>query len=195
MAHFSSFIQRFMWDFKRMDNINYNFKIVETCLVTYSSFTPHEDKKYFYKPIFLTLAGIIECILYDFLCRTQEHKNEKIRTISAEDIRKIRNSNIPQKFATYIDICKKYSLLGKKDDTYKHLKKISIYRNKIHIQLVGNQLPRDEEKIWNSGIVIFAGKILKELCIFMVKNYTRPPYSYSPDFTLNNFCEPWSLLK
>lgn len=47
-----------------MDNVNYNYVIAEKLIqIALNS----KDQEYFYKPIYLLIAAIIECTLYDFL--------------------------------------------------------------------------------------------------------------------------------
>ena len=57
---FSDFTNQFFWDFKRMDNVNYNFEIIET-LYTAKKATGNDGR--FNKPIVVLIMGIIECVL------------------------------------------------------------------------------------------------------------------------------------
>src|SRR3989304_8235025 len=72
---FSDYTNVFFWDFKRMDNVNYNFGIAE---ILYKAKKQNGNDCRLNKPIILTIVSTIECILYDFVRRVNEHRNEII---------------------------------------------------------------------------------------------------------------------
>ena len=74
---FADYTNIFFWDFKRIDNVNYNYEIVEKF---YKVKKENNNSKYFNKPIILLLASIIECILYDFVKRVNEHRGREYQT-------------------------------------------------------------------------------------------------------------------
>lgn len=57
-----------------MDNVDHNFTIIQHLLDTGSLMI--------FKPVIILTASIIECILYDFLTRIQEHSYEKVENLS-----------------------------------------------------------------------------------------------------------------
>lgn len=67
-----------------MDNVNYNFQIIETLFKMKMN---SDGNPQLNKPIILILAGIIECILYDFVRRVTEHRKELIPGLDNENIR------------------------------------------------------------------------------------------------------------
>lgn len=113
MSDFTIHTSKFFWDFKRMDNAEYNFIIVENLIqasLSYDS-TEEDQQRYFFKPIIIIMTSIIECTIYDFLLKIQLHHYEKIPNLSQKDIDSIKNIDIPHKLASFNEICKKYEFL------------------------------------------------------------------------------------
>ena len=90
---FSDYTNVFFWNFKRMDNVNYNFEIVE---ILYKSKKQNGNNNYFNKPIILIIISMIECILYDFVRRVNEHSNEIIPNIDSTVVFDTRTKIIDQ---------------------------------------------------------------------------------------------------
>ena len=189
MTDFSEYSKVFFWNFKRMDNVNYNFKIIEY-LISSSTQNP-----LLIKPIIILLVSIIECILYDFLCRVQEHKQEKISNISEEDIQKIKDSQLPNKLGNFCEICKKYEFIGDKQQSiYDKICSFSNIRNRIHIQNSKRDHPLDEEDLWDLNLLKSCGSLFKEICIYMCNNYSRPEHISGEIPKEIDFPEPWNLI-
>lgn len=191
MAVFEDYSKMIFWDYKRRDNVNYNFKIVEFIIVDIKP----SSECWYYKPIFLIISSIIECCLYDFLKKIHEHRYEQVPNLDEEDIKSIQNIDLPNKLTNFSDICKKYSLLGANQEIYDRIHKIAKTRNRIHIQNQKNFKPLNESELWTKDKVKMCGDLLKDIFIFMCERYPRPErttnHSNPP---LSNFPEPWVSL-
>ncbi len=189
---FPEYSKVIFWDYKRRDNTDYNFQILETMI---SALKSSPQPKYFYKPIFLIMVSIIECTLYDFFLKIQEHKYEKIPNLSEEEKEGIQNTNIPNQLGSFNDICKKYQFLGRETEIYEKIKIISNTRNRIHIQNIKFHKPSDESHLWNKDILKKCGNILKEVFIIMCEKYPRHENTTNHENpSTSNFPEPWKLL-
>jgi hypothetical protein len=197
MSDFNIYSSVFFWDFKRMDNVNYNFDIVETLIKASISYEPEDHREFFYKPIILIMTSIIECILYDFFIRIPGATQEGVPCLDERDIALIKDTNIPNKLASYIDICKKYKMLGKGTVLiYEELSSLAKKRNRIHIQNTNGSSPKDENRLWTTSSVKSCGKLLKDICLIMYNNYPRPNHIHGRDDLPHSFSfpEPWNLI-
>jgi hypothetical protein len=156
MERFNNFTSVIFWDFKRMDNVNYNFEITEKLI---ESAVKNKDKQYYYKPIYLLLAAIIECTLYDFLKKINEHRYEQVPTLTQKEISAIQDMKVPNKLNCFNKICKKYRLLGAGEDIYDQLTNTAEIRNRIHIQNGKGHLPKDEANLWQIKMVRECGYV------------------------------------
>lgn len=192
MTKFSDYTSVVFWDFKRRDNVEYNFTIIEILIADISN--NHQLHNFYYKPIFITIMAIIECTIYDFLCRIQEHVHEKI-SLNAEDIDNIKNLNLPAKLKNYNDICKKYKLFGEENPSgiCQSIEALLETRNRIHIQNDKHLIPADERYLWTSELVKYAGRTMKELFLFLSVNYPRPGHIHDEP-QLDSFPTPWDSL-
>ena len=192
MSAFEEYSKVIFWDFKNRDNVDYNFKIIEVMI---ANIKEASEPQYYYKPIFLIISGIIECVLYDFLEKIQKHKYEKVPNLNKEDIESLKSIDLPNKLANFSDICRKYSLLGKKPKIYNQIQNMAKIRNRIHIQNQKGSHPLDEFNLWTTDQVKTCGNLLKDIFILMCERYPRPSGTTrhtNPD--ASNFPEPWLLL-
>ncbi len=82
MTVFEDYLKVIFWDYKRRDNGDYNFKIIESMIDSIK-----DSSEYcYYKPIFLIISSIIECLLYDVLKKIYEHRYEKVLNLGKGDI-------------------------------------------------------------------------------------------------------------
>lgn len=192
MATFEDYAAVIFWNFKRRDNVEYNFAIVKR-LIDDASNDRYEYFLY-YKPICILIASIIECTLYDLLCRIREHVYEKIN-LDLDDINKIKNLDLPTKLKNYNDICRKYELLGKTDvcDVYKKIEALINARNRVHIQNDKNYQPHDESDLWTNQHVKEAGNIIEYIFLYLTENYPRPEGIHDSPH-LDGFPAPWEKL-
>jgi hypothetical protein len=189
MATFEQYSEVIFWNFKRMDNTNYNFEII-CCLIEGS--LNSKTKHLYYKPIFISMMSIVECVLYDFLCRIQGQVHEGIN-LNRIEIEKIKNIDLPTKLKNYTDICRKHNLLGKGDDIYDEIIRFSEMRNRVHIQNQKQTKPFDESKLWSADEVKSCGHLIKNIFELLCMNQPRPEGFHSyPD--LNLFPTPWQRL-
>ncbi len=192
MELFNNFSSVIFWDFKRKDNVNYNFEITQRLI---ENAIKSKDKKYYYKPIYLLLAAIIECTLYDFLKKINEHRYEQVPNLSLKEISAIQDMSVPNKFSCFNKICEKHSFLGADKTIYKRIERTAEIRNRIHIQNVKISTPRDESKLWTASIVKDCGRLLKEIFEIMCERYPRPDsFHDDPTITISDFPTPWEKL-
>ncbi len=128
MTAFEDYSKVIFWDYKRRDNVDYNFKIIEVMIANIHGTS---EPQYYYKPIILIISSIIECLLYDFLKKIHEHRYEKVPNLDKDDIEALQNIDLPNKLTNFSDICKKYSLLGNNQEIYDRIQNIAKIRNRI----------------------------------------------------------------
>lgn len=188
---FSRYVWVISWNFKTADNILYNYKVMEVQIQ--SAINVPELSPYFYKPIFIQMASIIECALYDLFRRIDEHVHEKLPSLAEEIINELKNKNLKNKLTIYIDISRKHKLLGRGDDIYSDLKAISKIRNRVHIQNEKREQPIDDDRVWTLECVNECGRLLKEVYSYMVMTYPRK-WHQEEKLNLPSFPEPWKEL-
>jgi len=169
---FEDYTDQFFWDFKRMDNVNYNFRIVELLYTEKKkSNNPH-----FIKPIMIILISIIECMLYDFIIRVQTHNADKIPNLEQCIIDSIKTKEIDQ-FETIIAQVKKQNLLraspSSSSSVYSDLDLLRKIRNRIHIQNAQQDLNKDEYNVFTQGNLELAEKMLERVCEVLCNVYPR----------------------
>ena len=94
-------------------------------------------------------VSILECVLYDFLTRVQEHSNEKIANLSDEEIFLIKDKELPNALSNYIDLCKKHKIFSSVNNIHKEMYDLCDYRNRVHIQNLKKKTPDKEYLLWN----------------------------------------------
>lgn len=72
---FLEFTNNFFWDYKRMDNVNYNFDVLEKL---YEAKKTLSNTRLMNKPIIVQIVSIIECCLYDFLTRIKQRTKDPL---------------------------------------------------------------------------------------------------------------------
>lgn len=196
---FSNYLGVFFWNFKRMDNTIYNLEILS---YLYSLRKSEKDKalrELLNKPIIIFGVSIVECILYDFMTRIQQHRNEVIPNLPTsviEDIKyKVKEGVITMKNLSKLnDIIpqlKKHNLLNWNVDgenIYEQLDKLKTIRNKIHIQNTDEKLNRNELYIFTDANVKKLEIVLETVLKAMIAYYPRPrELKLTPD----NLPFPW----
>ncbi len=129
MKSFDDYSYIFFWDFKRMDNANYNFRVLN---VLCDAKKANQSNDLFNKPIILIIVGIAECILFDFIKRINEHTAEEIPNLEKEKIHNIKAKTL-KKLQQIVDHAQINDLLLSKD-LYPKLNELIPLRNRIHIQ-------------------------------------------------------------
>lgn len=173
-----------------MDNAVYNFNIINHLI---QDSAKRKNKSFYYKPLTILIIGIIECVLYDILCRIKEERHEGIR-LSKTEKNTIRSKKWHDKFKCYIDICKKHNLLGNNSKIYYDLHKYSLIRNRIHIQNHKQYKPEKESDLWNEKKVKTSGKLLCKVFLHLCNQFPRPSnFHNNPNPAL--FPTPWKNFK
>jgi len=183
---FSDYTNVFFWDFKRMDNVNYNFQITELlCRVK----KQNGNNPLFNKPIILLTVATIECILYDFIKRVTEYSAEEIPNLEEEAILDTRAKTIDQ-LEVLIAHARKNNLLraSPQDNLYDALTHLRKIRNRIHIQNEPQQLDRDEYRVFTDTALQKAGTCLERICEVLCHVYPRPNREF---VSMADFPRPW----
>lgn len=169
-----------------MDNANYNFQILETiCKVKKEK----SNNPYFNKPLTVLLIAIIECVLYDFVRRVTEYRQEAIPNLDPTAVDDTRSKTLDQ-LEPLIAHVKKNNLLrvSSGDSIYDDLDFLRKVRNRIHIQNYQQQLDRDEYKIWIDDNIKMAGRVLERICEVLCHVYPRPDREF---VSIIDFPKPW----
>lgn len=184
---FSDFINVFFWDFKRMDNTNYNFKILE---ILYKAKEQSQNSVLFNKPIIISLLSIIECILYDFVKRVSEHRSETIPNLDEFAISEGRGKNFEDQLETLIAYVRKHNLLRVSEEKplYDDLDFLRKVRNRLHIQNSQNLLARDEYRVWTESNLRKTETMLERLCEVLCHVYPRPNRNFC---SMSDFPRLW----
>lgn len=183
---FEDYTAQFFWDFKRMDNVNYNFRIVELLYTEKKK----NDNPLFIKPIIIILISIIECMLYDFIIRIQTHSADKIPNLEQNIIDDIKAKEIDQ-FEVIIAQVKKQNLLraSPNSNIYSDLDLLRKIRNRVHIQNTQQQLNRDDYNVFTKENLQLAEKSLERVCEVLCNVYPR--WGKQP-LLMADFPRPWA---
>lgn len=184
---FDDFTNIFFWDFKRMDNVNYNFSIVE---ILYKDRKINGDNRLYNKPITVILVSIIECILYDFVQRVTQHSREAIPNMEEAIIDDTRAKELDM-LEPLIAHTKKCNLLraGQDDNIYDDLDLLRKVRNRVHIQNTSKQLDKNEYGVYTDENRKLAEGCLIRVCEVLCHVYPRPNREF---LSMSYFPEPWS---
>lgn len=189
MVLFEDYTKVFFWSYSRMDNVNYNFDVLNALAeASRKGPLPH----LFYKPMFIIMTSIIECTIYDFLKKIHQHKHEKIPNIDAEDITHLQNIKLPNKLYNFTSICRKYELLGSDPALYNRIHDMVEIRNRIHIQNERG-IPREED-LWDLPLIQSCGDLFLKIFTIMCLEYPRPG-SYHQSPPMKHFPRPWDMLE
>lgn len=183
---FSDYTSVFFWDFKRMDNVNYNFGIAE---ILYKARKQNGNDCRLNKPIILTIVSTIECILYDFVRRVNEHRNEIIPNLDDAIVLDTRAKTLDQLEPLVVHI-KKSNLLraSGNDSIYDDLEHLRKVRNRIHIQNTQQQLDRDEYNVFTNDNLKLSEKCLERICEVLCHVYPRPNRDFC---SMSDFPRHW----
>jgi len=185
---FSDFTGVFFWDFKRMDNVNYNFKILELLYKT----KKRDSSRLFNKPILVTLVSIIECALYDFVKRVDQHRGEVVPNLDKIAVIDSRRKTYTDQLETIIAYIKKHDLLRASEDEnpdiYDILDFLRKIRNRLHIQNSQNFLDENEYKIWTEKNLHLGEKALERVCEVLCHVYPRPGSNF---YSMSDFPRVW----
>lgn len=175
---FEDYTNQFFWNFKRMDNVNYNYKILEKL---YKARSNDNNSTEFIKPISVIIISIVECVLYDFIERIQDHVNDKIPNLQEDIISEIKNKQI-NVFSKIIVQVKKQNLLraGNDNQIYEDLEFLCNLRNRVHIEDIWRQLDKDEPKIFTDQNLKLAEKVLEEVLEILCNVYPRKWHIENP---------------
>ena len=182
---FKDYTAQFFWDFKGMDNVNYNFRIAELLYA--------EKKKshnpLFIKPIMIILISIIECMLYDFIIRVQNHSADKIPNLEQNIIDDIKTRGIDQ-FEVIIAQVKKQNLLraSPTSNVYSDLDLLRKIRNRVHIQNTRQELNRDDYNVFTAENLQLTEKMLERVCEVLCNVYPR---CGKQPLLMADFPRPW----
>lgn len=167
---FGDYTAQFFWSFKRMDNVNYNFRIMK---LLYAEKKKNQNPL-FIKPIMIILISIIECMLYDFIIRIQTHATDKIPNLEEDMINEIKNKEIDQ-FEAIIAQIRKQNLLraSTTSNVYSDLDLLRKMRNRVHIQDTAKDLDKDDYNVFTEGNLKLAEKILERVCEVLCNVYPR----------------------
>ena len=184
---FSEYTQQFFWDFKRRDNINYNFEIVQLLYVAKQN---AGDNTKLNKPIIILLVAIIECMLYDFIIRINFHKTDSFPNITNVIIAYFRNIKTRDELRYIIPHLQTHNLLRVPvgDSTYIDLEHLRHVRNRVHIQNRNDVLNRDEYNVFTNSELQKAEKCFERVCEILCNVYPR--WGNSP-IPMTDFPRPW----
>jgi len=168
-----------------MDNVNYNFQIVEKLFETKKV----EQELLLNKPIFILIVSIIECTLYDLLRRVKEHRKEIIPGLDRKSINDTRNK-VTDELSPIISHIQKHNYLQIKtgDTLYEDLDNLRKIRNRIHIQNRSAHNPIDEYQVWSDANLNLAGKTLERIYKVLCLSYPRPNKEF---ISFSVFPRPW----
>lgn len=186
LRKFSDYTNVFFWSFKRMDNANYNFQIVE---ILCGAKKRNSNNLLFNKPIIVLIVSIIECVLYDFIQRVNEHSAETIPNLE-EAIVLDTKAKILDQLEPLIAHVQKNNLLRTTpgDNIYSDLDHLRQVRNRIHIQNAQQQLDKDEYNVFTNENLRIAGETLERVCEVLCHVYPRPNRDFVP---MSDFPHPW----
>ena len=178
----------FVGDFKTGDNINYNLMCLRALYKAQNSVTPAETS-HFCKPIISTMAFIVEALLHDLFFRIQNHTKEGVQHIAEKVMKKVQSKTLDQ-LETYIASAKKHNLLSDDGtDLYDDLDELRKVRNRVHIQNIKKEPPRDEGDIFTFKRQKSTEELLEKILKHFSNKYKRPEdiQGFVKDFEL-----PWA---
>ena len=138
----------FMWNFKKGDDIVYNYDVIWALYEARSAVVSQHAKVKLNKPIVVLLTAITECILDDFTNRTRQFVHERIQNITERQVLDFKTKK-RDKLEHYIQAAKKHNILGAtNNDIYDNLDHMRKMRNRVHIQNTKNVLDNDEYAVF-----------------------------------------------
>jgi hypothetical protein len=184
---FRDYTDQFFWNFKRMDNVNYNFEILT---LLYTAKTQNNSDRHFNKPIILTIMAIIECMLYDFDQRIRGFSTDAFPNITSSIVTYFRAMKETDELKVLLPRIKSQNLLRIKtgDTLYDDLEHLRQVRNRIHIQNKYAVLQRDEVNVFTNAEVNLAETCLEKVCEVLCNVYPR--WNKQP-LPMADFPRPW----
>lgn len=184
---FSDFTGQFFWDFKKMDNVNYNFDVLE---VLYSAKKANNNDQRFNKPIILLIMGIIECTLYDFIERIHQYSNDSFPNITQTLVSYFRNKSETDELRVLIPRIRSQNLLrvSQTDTLYSDLEHLRKVRNRVHVQNKYVMKPLDEIDVFTDAEVTRAQQCLEKVYDTLCNVYPRWKNQPIP---MTDFPRPW----
>lgn len=153
-----------------------------------------KEKQFLNKHISMTLIGIIEAILYDFVVRLNDATNHfplTIDTNKKKEIKKyIAEQKVPYevkqlklkflKVRNYslfqiLKLLQKFELLETKNSPiYENLEQATFFRNRIHIYNWHNNFEIDEKHVFTDKRLEILEKLVIYILTIMEAKYSRP---------------------
>lgn len=184
---FSDFTGQFFWSFKRMDNVNYNFAIIE---VLYAAKKTNNNDPRFNKPIIILIMSIIECALYDFVSRIHQYRSDSFPNIPKTIVSFFRSSSETDELRTLIPRIQSQNLLrvSPTDTLYSDLEYLREVRNRVHIQNKYFMKPADEYRVFTEAELLCAQQCLEKVFNSLCNVYPR---WRSQPISMSDFPRPW----
>lgn len=171
-----------------MDNVNYNFQIVEAL---YAAKRANANNPLFNKPILITLVSMIECMLYDVICRVQQHRYDPFPNITQPIIDYFRGISETDELKKIVARVQSQNLLqiAPGQTLYLDLDRLRVIRNRLHIQNRYGSLPRDEIHAFTNTNLSMAEQSFERVCEVLSNTYPRgnPP----AQIPMTDFPRPW----
>lgn len=161
----------FVGSFKVGDNLVYNSDLL--CSLVNISGDGSLNKS-----IVVQAGSLLEAGLSQIIYRAQNYSKEGVPNISEAERQEIEGKKV-DKFATTIDVLKKYRVLdGLRQDIYEELHNLRRYRNKVHIQDSVNipNSPLDEADLFTDELCSWALSLNAEVFKFLSQNLSRPSH-------------------
>jgi len=187
-------LDTFNWNFKVGDNIKHNLEEVFFLYkIKQDSCSSTKEKQFLNKHISMTLVGIIEAILYDFVVRLDNATNQFPLIIDdkkRKDIKKyISEQKVPYelkklgvkmlKVKNYsltqiLKLLQKFELLeAKNSPIYNTLEQATYFRNRIHIYNWFNNFEIDEKYVFTDKRLEILEKLFVYVLTTMEAKYSR----------------------
>lgn len=185
---FKDFSDQFFWNFKRMDNVNYNFKIVE---FLYASKKVNNGSNYFNKSIIILIIAIIECALYDFILRINQHSSDSLPNLPQKIVSFFRDKvRETDELKALISQIRSQNLLRVpiNDTLYDDLEHLRKVRNRIHIQNKYSVLDKDEYKVFTELELKKTQECLEKVYDALCNIYPR---WHNHPISMSEFPRPW----
>jgi len=184
---FPEFSKQFFWDFKRMDNVNYNFEIVE---LLYAAKRETGSNRRFNKPIIILIMAIIECSIYDFIIRINEYSQDSFPNITQTVVSFFRGKKETDELRRLIPLIESQNLfrVPSGDSLYTDLEHLRKVRNRVHIQNKFSTLQQDEAKVFTNAELGRAQECLEKVYDALCNVYPR--WQNQP-ISMNDFPRPW----
>lgn len=159
----------FFGKFKTGDNIAYNLKVLKV-LYDLGKTNP-KYYKLLIKPKVILIVAVIEAIFFDLYSRIRVNTKEGVRGM--EDLAlKLQNKKIKQ-YQEYVKYAKELNIFKTEEFFYTELEFLGKIRNRIHIQNMWNNEPKNENELFNAKLLGRAEISLERLVKVMSKNHYR----------------------